>query len=654
MRRATLLAVFACCLAPGAVAPSGWVEAVEFPWASIPAHLWERSLVWLKSTGITHVSLSPMSDPTKLLPLIQTLRSLDLEADLQGPVPPSMEALTRPHGGPLTDPLLGPPVRIPVLATDALSSVNTQFLTTPKAVLWTDVFETLSGSTFRAGAFALDGSERPAALTLRRSARLARYWGHLGASLRFAPGARPVAPVPTLSVRQYQTPTGASFVQVGNSSRTGWHGDLRAAWSASHRFIALPGVTVPALGSLRLPVNVPLMAGPLCHDCSAFATPDHLIYATAELTAMEYENGILAMEYYAPAAGEALLQLSREPSGPLVAGGKLAPFVWDEVGKRLKLTIPAGSAPSRHIRIAIAIEPPDSTAFFPSAKVLLIGEENRLTAQYSSEGISQRSRLVPRQGLEVTRDPSDPKSPLESVFHLTPVPTAIDGDTAELAIEADGIRLSHAQPQLRKPAVLSFGDGVQVRLALNSSLALYPATIPVSQRAGREITVMIRNNAPEIRTFQLEVTAEGLEFSPKIANVTVGVSAARPVTFRVFAASAKPGLHPGVAHLTGHATASEPVRFVVLPSGGAVGWSAEGFHFLESLRQRASFLPGRWLEFIGKENGRDALPTGGTAFAPGALRTSGDEMLVLSPAEKSFRLADLESLLPKGPPRKPE
>ena len=36
--------------------------------------------------------------------------------------------------------------------------------------------------------------------------------------------------------------------------------------------------------SLWLPVNVPLMAGPLCKDCSAFATVDHLVYATAELT----------------------------------------------------------------------------------------------------------------------------------------------------------------------------------------------------------------------------------------------------------------------------------------------------------------------------------------------------------------------------------
>lgn len=654
MRRALLLAFFVCYLAPAATPPSAWVEAVEFPWASIPIHLRERSLLWLKSAGITHVSLPPAGDPTGLLPLIQILRSLGMEGDLQGPVPSSMEALTRQHGGPLTPPLSGPPVRVSVLAPDALTRVNTQFLTTSKAVLWTDVFETLSGSTFRAGAFALDGTERPAALTLRRSAQLAHYWGHLGAGLHFAPGARSVTATPALSVRQYQAPTGVSFVEAGNTSRVAWHGDIRVAYSISHRFIALPAVTVPAQGTLRLPVNVPLMAGPLCHDCSAFATPDHLIYATSELTAMEYENGILAMEYYAPAAGEALLQLSREPSGPLVAGGKLAPFVWDEATKRLKLTIPTGPAPSRHIRIAIAIEPPDSTAFFPSAKVLLIGEENRLTAQYSSEAISQRSRLVPRPGLEVSRDPSDPKSPLESIFHLTPALTAIDGDTAELAIEADGIRLSHAEPHLRKPATLSFGDVAQVRLGPNSSLSLYPATIPVSQRAGREITVMIRNNAPEIRTFQLEVTADGLEFSPKVATVTVGVSTSRAVTFRVFASSATPGLHSGVARLSGHAVASEPVRFLVLPTTSAVAWSADGFHFLESLRQRASFLPGRWLEFIAKENGRDALPAGGVSFAPGALRTAGDELFVASPAGKSYRLADLEPLLPKGLPRRPE
>ena len=99
-------------------------------------------------------------------------------------------------------------------------------------------------------------------------------------------------------------------------------GDIKAGYAPLKRIIAIAGVSVPAHDALWLPVNVPLMAGPLCKDCSAFGNADHLVYATAELTAMEYENGVLAMEFSAPAAGEVVLQLSREPVGPFVAGGR--------------------------------------------------------------------------------------------------------------------------------------------------------------------------------------------------------------------------------------------------------------------------------------------------------------------------------------------
>ncbi|HXJ38047.1 MAG TPA: hypothetical protein VNH18_02145, partial [Bryobacteraceae bacterium] len=572
---------------------------------------------------------------------------LDLEADLQGPIPRDLEPLTRAHGGPLTEPLPGSPARVSALAPDALSRATNLFLSGAPGLVWTDVEDTLNGSTFRAGAVSFTGAERRAAVTLRRAAQLSRYWGHLASTLRPVAGAQPKLPAPAITVRQLATASGVSFATVTNIARTPWTGELKLAYPAVKRFLALPSVTVPAQDSLRLPVGVPLMAGPLCHDCTAFATPDHLIYATAELTAMEYENGILAMEFYAPTAGEVLLQLSREPAGPLVAGGLPAPFKWDDSAKRVRLTIPAGPTPTHRVRIALAIEAPDATAYFPSARVLVIGEENRLTAQYSSEGISQRSRLIARSAIEIVRDATDPKTPLESVYHLTPAATLTDGDTADIAIEADGARLSHAQPRLRLPATLTFSDPVGVRLAANSTLPLHPATLPLNQRLGGEINVLIHNNAPAIRTFRLELKAQGIEFSPPTTEVTVGYAATRTVTFRAFAASAAPGLHTGEARLSGAAATTEPIRFVVIPQNGAVAWQADGFSFLESLHQRAAFLPGRWLEFITKENGHDALPAGGIAFQPGAQRTNADELIVSGPTPKSFRLRDLDALVPK-------
>ncbi len=113
--------------------------------------------------------------------------------------------------------------------------------------------------------------------------------------------------------------------------------------------------------------------------------------------------------------------------------------------------------------------------------------------------------------------------------------------------------MSHARPQLLRPATLRFPDAIDVHLAAASALPLFPATMPVNQRAGRDITVSVRNNAPEIRTFQLEIKAEGLEFLPAKMDVAVGASVARDVSFRVFANDASPGLHAGTAILSGAA-----------------------------------------------------------------------------------------------------
>jgi hypothetical protein len=198
---------------------------------------------------------------------------------------------------------------------------------------------------------------------------------------------------------------------------------------------------------------------------------------------------------------------------------------------------------------------------------------------------------------------------------------AIAGDTAQLAIEADGAQLSHAQARLLPPAAFSFEDAVSVRVAGNSFVPLTPATIPVNQRSGREIVVTLRNNAPEIRTFEVEFSVPGLDFSPQKLSVSVGASVARDVTFRVFSSSAVAGIHEGGIRLSGAASLTEPIRFVVLPPTGTVAWSAEGFSILESAKTRASFLANQWLEMIDKDSGGDSQPAGGTVFNGGPVES---------------------------------
>lgn len=642
-----------------AITSPAWVESVEFPWNSYPKPLWERELVWLKNIGITHVSLPSGKDPAQdaeLADVIGIIRRLGIEADLEGSVPDSLQPLTRAHGGPLTDPLPGPPIRISVLAPNAVTRTRELLASGTAALVWTDVEDTLGPAGYRPGAINFAGDEKPATIALRRSAQLSMYWNKTFPSLHDVPGAGitmgNIAPAansksaPGPGVRQFAAESGISVVSVMNKSARAWTGDLRVVYptaSAEKRMMNMPGVSVPAHDALWLPVNVPLTAGPLCKDCSAFTHADHLVYATAELTAMEYENGILAMEFAAPAAGEVILQLSREPSGPLVAGGKPTPFDWDEHAQRARLKIPQGSGPGNHVRIGLAIEPPDATAFFDSARVLTIGQTNPLTAQFSSEAIEQRSRL--RMSPEFPSEQQPGKDSLALIYRIKVPATAVHGDHADLAIEADGIQMSHARPQLLKPVGLRFPDAVDVHLAANSALQLFPATVSVSQRAGRDLAVTIRNNAPEIRNFVVEPRAEGIEFSPAKMDVTVGASASRDVSFRVFAKEASPGLHAGAVAVSGAATAEEPIQFAVIPQTGAVAFSTGGFSFIESARARASFIPGRWLEFLNKDTNQNLLVSTGVAFTPGPIEVRGDALVF---ADKSVRIEDLEQLALKA------
>ncbi|MEP6716826.1 MAG: hypothetical protein ABJC09_14740 [Terriglobia bacterium] len=588
-----------------------WVESVEFPWNSYPRPLWERHLVWLKNIGITHVSLPPAKDPAELAEVIGILRRLKLEADLEGPVPAELQPLTRAHGGPLTEPWTPAAVRISALAPDSLVRSRRLLLSGKQAIVWTDVVDTLDAGGFHAGAVNFAGEEHAAANAIRRNAQLGKYWSGIFASLH------------EISERQYAGDNGASFVAVVNNTVTPWKGDVRSLYPPNKRPLLLPGVTVPPHDMLWLPVNLPLIG--------AFATTDRLVYATAELTAMEYENGILAMEFSAPAAAEVVLQISREPAGPLVAGGKPVDFQWDVHTQQVRLAIPKGSGPGNHVRIGLAIEAPDATAFFDSARVLITGETNNLTAEYSSVGIAQRSRLRTSPKMPFQQQPTG--NELKYLFQIQVPESAISGDHAELAIEADGIQMSHSQPQLLTPVTMKFADAAAVRLGNYSYLPLFPATIPVNERSGREVTISIRNNAPEIRSFHLELKAEGLEFSPPKSDIVIGASAARDVTVRVFSTGAAEGLHKGEARLSGAASAVVPVQFVVIPNGGAVSYSSGGVTLLESAKLRASFLPGRWLEYIDKDNGQNQIPAGGVPFSRGPI--------------ENLRLQDLEALVPK-------
>jgi hypothetical protein len=162
-------------LAFAAVSPA-WVESVEFPWNAYPRQLWERELAWLKNIGVGHVSLPPAADSdadrARLAEAIQIVRRLDLEADLEGPVPDSMMPLMRAHGGPLTEAMAGDTVRLSVLDKSALTRSRDVLASGASGLIWTDVEDQLTSDGYHAGGVSFAGQERAATNALRRDALL--------------------------------------------------------------------------------------------------------------------------------------------------------------------------------------------------------------------------------------------------------------------------------------------------------------------------------------------------------------------------------------------------------------------------------------------------------------------------------------------------
>lgn len=614
----------------------GWTTSVEFPFTALPRTVWERELAHLKEMGVAHVSLPVSGDAGQLDGVVRIVRRLGLEADLEGPVPARMETLEKAHGGPLNA-LPDGAVRISAIMPRALDNERKLLTSGTQAVVWTDAFETIGGG-YHAGAITMAGDEGEGAAVIRREAQLARYWGATFSQMPESAGARLSVPVDGISIRQFTADKpvtaagGPSLVAVVNDTADTWNGEVRVMYPAMQRPILVAGVGVKPHDVVWLPVNVPLTRSANCAGCDGFAPTDHLAYATAELTGMEYENGVLAMEFIARSAGEAVLQLSHEPPGPLIAGAHPTVFDWDPKTMRARLPIPAGNAKTGRVRVALAIDAPPATAFFTDATVLLAGETTRLTAEFSPADVAARSRVRTATEVTVTREEpaapppiagavEDKSKPAMIGYRVTVPASAIEGDVIPIAIEADGGQLSHAQLPVLKPVAVSFADAVSVRLAAGSSMVLKPATIPVEQKRGREIAVKVRNNAPEIRTFEVTCSVPGLEFSPAKVTVSVGASLEREVTFRVFSTGAEVGVHAGTVRITGASSASEPVRIAVLPGDGSIVWSADGFSILESAKRRASFLGTRWLEMIDKESGKDSQPAGGTVWNGGPVET---------------------------------
>jgi hypothetical protein len=374
-----------------------------------------------------------------------------------------------------------------------------------------------------------------------------------------------------------------------------------------------------------LPIGASIGPGGLCRECSNFSGAEHIVYATAELLSIEFENGILAMEFAAPQPGEVILQLARKPIGPFLAAGRPTEFDWDDKALRARLKIPASQAPGNRVRIGIAIEEPETSAFFNEAKRLVIGQKNLISTTYSSADLASRSRLRLPEGFTAT---PTVKAPNEIDYEIRVPSDLLHGDYANLAIEADGMLLGRSRLQLFRPASIRLMEAMQIHFGSQTELTPEPPTAPIEPKAGGNLEISIRNNDPGIRTYHLEASGTGLDFFPPKTEISIGGTEERRVSVRIFAADAQPGLHDWRLRVSGGASVDLPMRVLLLPRGKTVAWTADldgdgsPEWVLESQKARAIFSTqdgGRWMEFTAKDINVNFLPEQGVFTGPGPV-----------------------------------
>jgi hypothetical protein len=631
-----------------------FVHAVEFSYRAFPQPLWERELVWMKNIGIDKITIPVAlgwAEP-ETAPLIKICRRLGMKIYLRlqpgGPRAADLSTVLatqfEEHGGPVVIGLPQPSTRVSLKASNAMK-LSRMAIEARGSLVWTDVEDTRDSAGFHRGAVSFAGDEQPITSVLRRNAALLQYWAAILPAMQPQPKQRNQAQSRLNQRTQLIAPDGAAALDLINETEADWSGDVGAYFAPAKQQMVIPNVHIKKGDALFLPVNIPLADKTFCRNCQALSRNDRIIFATAELTTVEYENGILAMEFSAPTAGEVVVQLTSEPSGPFLAGGKPSKFDWDPATMRARLAIPAGQGEAFRTRIGLALQAPDASAFFVDSKPLVIGQANTVTTSYSSPEIAQRSRLILPPGLKAQKIEAPASDSELRLDYRVEVPAdAVHGDHLQLALEADGAQMGHVRLQLLRPVSLRIRQAVALHYGNDRELASSPALVAVESPAGRSIDVLIRNNSPEIRSFQLQASCQGVEFSPAKSDVSIGGSMEREVTLRAFADQAAPGLHNCKMSLSGAANLETSVQVVVLPRNTTITYAVDLDNdgqpefVAENQHLRAVFTRpdgGRWMEFVWKDSNHNMLPENGIEIGKAVIEMNGSELKLTRPGSPS-------------------
>jgi hypothetical protein len=309
------------------------------------------------------------------------------------------------------------------------------------------------------------------------------------------------------------------------------------------------------------------------------------------------------------------------------------------------------------VRVGIAMEEPETSAFFNDARRLIIGQKNVVSTAYSSPDVAKRSRLRLPEGF--TAAPTE-KSPNEIDYEVVTPADAIHGEYADLALEADGVPLGRAHVQMFRPVSIRLMEAIQLHFGTEAELAPDPPIAPIEPKSGSDLELAIRNNWTGIQNYAMEAAGAGLDILPAKSDLAVDAVAERRTKVRIFAKDgAKDGAKDAAEgvldwnlKVTGGASQDLPMRVVLLPRNRTVAWSADldgdgsPEWVLENGKVRAIFSSrdgGRWMEFNWKDTNLNFLPAQGVFAAAGAVEVhaAGDTLeFVGKDWKRTVRLTD--------------
>ncbi len=517
----------------------------------------------------------------------------------------------------------------------------------------------------REAALGIGGEARPQAVVLGRNGALLGGVGRLLAAMHPAeeqqahlvlePKQKP-SPLLRLGLLVSPEPRGPAFLSALNyNDGRAVTGVLSVPDPRTGRRILVNGLNLPARQALLMPINLPLALPEVCPDCSRFAPDERLVWATAELVSVDFENGVLGMEFIAPAEAEMVLEMVSRPQGPLISGARIQQFDWDEKLHRLHLRIPAGPAPDFRSRVGLGVELPDTSVFIKAPRRFILGSTAEVTASFSSPELAARSRLLTPAGWRMKAEPGDPK---EIEYRLDVPADAVAGDKVTLAVQVDGKIAQTADVPLAPFCGVRIEPEESLHPRRDTRFPIRPHLATLALPGRRTYTIYLKNNYDEIRTFEFSASGEGLRITPSRLEVSIGANLEREVTLTVGPEGSPPG--PGLYRWKlevrdGPRKIEEPLTLAVIGDGASLAYELDldrdGFPelVLENRRLRAIFSPrqgGRSTEFWLKDQRLNAFTVRGALESSSALegRVIGPGVIELRSAEGAANIVRRISL----------